>query len=416
VSLKGGEIVGLIGPNGAGKSTILRCIAGTETPSSGVLTFNGFPLRLRSASAARKLGVRLLPQELDFFWQLSPGENWRLISGIRLRRAGADDPVLASLLAKHSHNLAPSEAQLISLDANLSTDASVLLLDEPTSLLDDDAARSLFHRLAKRKADGTIMIVSTHRLADLAGMNRWLFVDNGKISFETRSIAEANDYYLGLDGPSTIIPAHAGGTDAINPYDVRTNKEVDLLQPGKVVSLLSTPGSSTYLKGRALAATLRKNSANVVFLGPERRSDQIFPDLTIGQHIDLMFHHRINAEEYKRLGSLLEELGLSTRRAFLNGQITTLSGGNQQKLLVAIALIAPARFRILCEPLRGIDRQSSTIILRAIRETAARGEAILVCTLDEGVAFGVGDQVALLVGERVQHVERDSPRSILIEV
>jgi ABC-type sugar transport system ATPase subunit len=410
--------VGLIGPNGAGKSTLLKSIAGTQSADAGAIEFNGKPLVVRSASTARKLGIRLLPQELDYFWHLSPLENWLLISNGSVHTNSVAVPEVGRLSSGRSAQISPSEAQLIALDANLTSGAYILLLDEPTSLLDRGAAAALFERLRGNDTANKIVIVSTHRYADLTGMNRWIFIENGRVVLDTRSLAEAQTHYLGRDPLSQLDQEAKPKTDLayMRAKEVAQPGNLGLLRPGKVVSLLATSGPLAYAAGRELTALLRRDGSDLAFLGPERRSDHVFPEFTIRQHIALVVGTGIEAQIQPRLVLLLDALGLSSKPALLRRKITTLSGGNQQKLLLALVLTSPPCRRIFCEPMRGIDRTGAAILGAAIKEAANRGDAILLCTQDQELAFGLGDDVALLNGDQIQMVDRERHAPALEEV
>lgn len=393
VDLPSGELVGLIGPNGAGKTTLLKCLAGHLSPDQGSIVLDGHAFRPRSPGAARAAGIRLVEQELALFPSLSVAQNWELITRSPLKPHDSSAESIAALdWNDQVGSLEAADAQRLLLSAALSGKARVLMFDEPTALLDEHSARSFLETLKCEKG-GRTCLIATHRLNDLSHLDRWLFLQQGRILLDTRTWEEAKTFFLlsgkmSAKGPSSDGPIGGSyevevGTETFPPVPIP-------LKGGSIVGLTAASGSPLYTLARKLVQKLRRTGVAVSYLGPERQADHVFGEMSVGDHLALAL------DDEAQVAELLNALGLEVTEAFRRRSIRALSGGMQQKLFVAIACGRRAEVRILCDPLRGVDLGSASVIVEKFESLRKNGDAIAVVTQDAELLLDCCDPIVIM--------------------
>ena len=460
-----GEVHALPGENGAGKSTLMKVVAGAVTPDAGQMTVGGSPVPLGSLEAARASGVALVYQDLSLVPQLSVGENvllgrwpttrWRTVTWEELHaaarrhlgRIGLDvDP----RRRVDEHGMA--ERQLVEIAKALSGDVRVLLLDEPTSALSDPEARRLFGIVRDLTASGVAVVYVSHRLPEVLDIaDRISVLRDGQLVGTVRA-AEVDEARLAkmmvgrtLGGGAAAPAAPPAGNGA--PAALRARglarpprlKPVDLeLRAGEVVAVFGLVGSGRTRLARTLfglepatGGTLEvagrpvsvRAPADAIALGMgylgEDRAAGIVPRMTLAENITLASLPRLGrgvllatGQERQLARRFADELGI---RAPLERRAGTLSGGHQQKLVLARWLCSGARVLVLDDPTRGIDVGAKEEVFRLVRRLAGDGAAILYLTSETREARELADRVLVMAGGRiVRSVDPDAPEEELM--
>ena len=426
--LRPGEIHALMGENGAGKSTLIKVLTGVHPLDSGSILLNGRAILPRSPRAAQEAGISTVYQEVNLIPHLSVAEN--ICLGREPLRAGflrwnsirAKARQALQRLGLHIDVSQPLSSfsiaiqQLVAIARALDHSARVLILDEPTSSLDRDEAQQLFAIMNQLKAEGLGIIFVTHFLDQVYAVSDKITVlRNGQLvgSYPAAELPrlELISKMIGRDA-SALEPNRATDSDATSPVPFvradclgRKNSVHDLnfqIGPGEVVGLAGLLGSGRTETARLLfgidrstSGSLRIDNQDLSRLSPQRavalrlgycsedrKTEGIIPNLTIRENIVLSLQARrgifrpISRETQDRLArEFISGLRVATTDA--EKPIQALSGGNQQKVLLARWLAAEPRFLILDEPTRGIDVGAKFEILNLIRDLVRKGMAIL---------------------------------------
>jgi len=453
-----GEVHALLGENGAGKSTLMKVVAGSVTPDAGRMTVGGNPVPLGSLEAAKASGVALVYQDLSLVPQLSVGENvllgrwrttrWRTVAWEdlhttarrQLGRIGLDvDP------HRRVDELGMAERQLVEIAKALSGDVRVLLLDEPTSALSDPEARRLFGIVRDLTSSGVAVVYVSHRLPEVLDIaDRISVLRDGQLVGTVRATdvdeARLARMMVGHAVGGGAPPAPVAGSGA--PMAMRARgltrpprlKPVDLeLRAGEVVAVFGLVGSGRTRLARTLfglepatGGTLEvagqpvhiASPADAIALGigylGEDRAAGIVPRMTLAENITLASLRRLGrgpllatGQERQLAKRVADELGI---RAPLDRRAETLSGGNQQKLVLARWLCTSAGVLVLDDPTRGIDVGAKEEVFRLVRRLAGDGAAILYFTSETREARTLADRVLIMAGGRiVRSVDPDAP-------
>jgi len=454
-----GEVHALLGENGAGKSTLMKVVAGSVTPDAGRMTVDGNPVPLGSLAAAKASGVALVYQDLSLVPQLTVGENvllgrwpttrWGTVAWEELHatarrhlgRIGLDvDP------RRRVDELGMAERQLVEIAKALSGDLRVLLLDEPTSALSDPEARRLFGIVRDLTSSGVAVVYVSHQLPEVLEIaDRISVLRDGQLVGTVRAsdVDEARLARMMVGravGGGAAAPAPIAGNGG--PLAIRASglarpprlKPVDLeLRTGEVVAVFGLVGSGRTRLARTLfglepatAGTLEvagrpvriASPADAIALGigylGEDRAAGIVPRMTLAENITLASLPRlgrgwllVGGQERQLAKRFADELDI---RASLDRPAETLSGGNQQKLVLARWLCSSARVLVLDDPTRGIDVGAKEEVFRLVRRLAGDGAAILYLTSETREARTLADRVLVMAGGRiVRTVDPDAP-------
>jgi ribose transport system ATP-binding protein len=454
-----GEVHALLGENGAGKSTLMKVVAGSVTPDAGRMTVDGDPVPLGSLAGAKASGVALVYQDLSLVPQLTVGENvllgrwpttrWGTVAWEELHatarrhlgRIGLDvDP------RRRVDELGMAERQLVEIAKALSGDLRVLLLDEPTSALSDPEARRLFGIVRDLTSSGVAVVYVSHQLPEVLEIaDRISVLRDGQLVGTVRAsdVDEARLARMMVGravGGGAAAPAPIAGNGG--PLAIRASglarpprlKPVDLeLRTGEVVAVFGLVGSGRTRLARTLfglepatAGILEvagrpvriASPADAIALGigylGEDRAAGIVPRMTLAENITLASLPRMGrgwllagGQERQLARRFADELDI---RASLDRPAETLSGGNQQKLVLARWLCSSARVLVLDDPTRGIDVGAKEEVFRLVRRLAGDGAAILYLTSETREARTLADRVLIMAGGRiVRTVDPDAP-------
>jgi ABC-type sugar transport system ATPase subunit len=452
LSVDPGEVHALVGENGAGKSTLMKVIAGSVTPERGRLVLDGSELSLGDADANRDRGIGIVYQELSLVPQRSVAENvmmgrWprtRLgtISWKRLRpeaRRHLDRVGLAVDEARPVGELGMAARQQVELAKALSTDVRVLLLDEPTSALSERETRRLFEIIGELKSAGVAILYVSHRLREILEIADRITVLRDGSLVDTVPAAGADEGRLAqmMVGRRTgVDETAAGGTRPPDgaPVALRARglarpprlMPVDLeLREGEIVAVFGLVGAgrtrlartlfgleraaegTLEIGGRALTidSPAAAIGAGMGYVGEDRTAGLV-PRLSVAANITLASLSEVARGPVMDFGSerdlarrYFDEL--SIRAASIDQPVESLSGGNQQKVVLARWTCSQARVLILDDPTRGIDVGAKEEVFRLVRELSARGVATLYLTSELREARMLAHRVLVMSGGRV---------------
>ncbi|CAN5361610.1 sugar ABC transporter ATP-binding protein [soil metagenome] len=442
-----GEVIGLVGENGAGKSTLMKVLGGVVPPSSGTIRVDGRPLASLTVSDAMAAGIAFVHQELNLFDNLDVAGNvfigreplkagpLRLVDRKKLHemvqpflgRLGADflpdTPVATLSLARR---------QLVEIAKALSLDARLVIMDEPTSSLTVSETDRLMEVIAALKANGVSIIFISHRLNEVERCaDRVVVLRDGHVVGELPR-AEAKPpamirLMIGRDLKSLYTPPESPAGDyALSLVNLRTTAFPDAgvnlgVRHGEILGLAGLVGSGRTELARAIfgvdkpvGGEIRLNGTPIVvrtprdainrgiFLVPEdRKRDGLLLDLPIDENVslpDLAAYARLQMVQPAREASNAEDqqkrLGIRTPSVKVLAR--SLSGGNQQKVVLAKWLSMKPRVMIFDEPTRGIDVGAKTEIYEMLRALANSGVGILMISSDMEEVIGVSDRVAVM--------------------
>lgn len=439
-SLRGGEIHALLGENGAGKSTLVKILTGAYRRDGGTMRLAGAGVEPRSVAEAQDLGIGTVYQEVNLLENLTVAEN--LYLGRQPRRMGLVDRRrmrrdAAELLRAYGVAADPDETlahypvairQIIAIARAVDLSGKVLFLDEPTASLDAREVQALFDVLRQLRDRGLGIVIITHFLDQVYQIaDRVTVLRNGRMVGSRaigdlprrdlvammlgRELAEATSHRdpgaLEPDAPAAFRFEGYGKRGSVAPFDLD-------IRPGEVVGIAGLLGSGRTETARLLFGIDRPDSGRALVDGrpvsihspeeaialgfgmcpEERKSDGIVGDLSVRQNIALALQARrgwarpIPRREADALAARYIE-ALDIRPPDPERPIKFLSGGNQQKAILARWLATDPRLLILDEPTRGIDIGAHAEIINLIERLRADGMALVVISseIEELVAF-----------------------------
>ena len=454
-----GEIHTLVGQNGAGKSTLIKILTGVYRRDGGTVRWQGREIDLKSPREAQEAGIATIYQELTLVPQRTVIEN--IVLGYEPKtRFGMIDWRAAEahtrdVLSRFGIDLDPHRAlgsyptaiqQLVAIGRAASMDARLLIMDEPTSSLDEREVEVLFGVIRQLKAQGTAVIYISHFLDEL-----FEICDGATILRDGRTVGSARmadltklDLIAGMLGRSAEDIRRAGMTELAGSGGTQTEgrpvieavglstghrlRNLDLtVRAGQIVGLAGLLGSGRTEAALALFGmdpltsgrmALNGHPASITspraaiaggigFLSEDRKTEGIIPDLSVRENLTLALLPRLSrmgvideARERQIVEQFIRALGIKT--AHMDQPIRQLSGGNQQKVLLGRWLAIEPRFLILDEPTRGVDVGAKREIQAIIRERVEQGCAILLISSEfEELIEGAHDIVVMQNGRSV---------------
>ncbi|MEU3614596.1 sugar ABC transporter ATP-binding protein [Streptomyces sp. NPDC006872] len=460
LDVQAGEVHCLLGQNGAGKSTLIKVLAGAHQPDDGVIRWQGDPVTLRSPIAAMRLGIATIYQELDLVEHLSVAENVHLgheptAAGfvVRGKAARASTAVLLKRLghpeiepARPVGELSAAQQQIVSMARALSHDVRLIVMDEPSAALDPDEVDNLFRIVGGLTADGVAVVYISHRLEEIRRIgDRVTVLKDGRAvagglpakATPTREVVALmtgrNVEYVFPERPSDDAAAAAGaGKPVLEVRGLARDGEfasLDLtVRPGEIVGLAGLVGS-----GRSeILETIygaRKPSAGQVLvdgrplrpgsvpaavraglgLAPEERKAQALLMLeSVTRNVSVSSMSRFSRGGWidrraERGAARAATRELSLRPDNPSVPVRTLSGGNQQKAVLARWLLRGCRVLLLDEPTRGVDVGARAELYAVVRRLADEGLAVLLVSSEVPEVLGLADRVLVLREGRVVH-------------
>jgi ribose transport system ATP-binding protein len=457
VALKGvsfevreGEVHALVGENGAGKSTLMAVAAGSILPDSGRVEIGGEPLDPTTPAVAQALGVAVVYQHLSILEDLTVGENVKLAvpAQLRAQRVGSSAWVRAKLAAVAPHidpaarvsELSVADRQLLEIAKALALEAKVLILDEPTESLTRTESERLFEQIRAIKDSGTAVVYISHRLPEVRMIaDRISVIRDGEVRGTLSAGSASEDEILRLiigRAVGKVFPPKAATLPEQPVLRVARLTgarfhEVSLdVRPGEIVGLAGVEGNGqreflrtiagllsasgeVLVNGRPVAggAPGRAKAAGIVHLPGDRHAEGLFLALSVRENTSILALSRVTRAGFidrrreSRLATAeIEKLAVRTPSA--ETPVSSLSGGNQQKVLFARSLLADPQVLLADEPTHGVDAGARIEIYRLLREAAATGKAVVVLSTDVVELQGLCDRVLVFSrGEVVSELE-----------
>ena len=453
-----GEVLALVGENGAGKSTLMKILAGALSPDDGTIRIDGRDVTLAGPRDAQDLGIGIIYQELSLVDALSVGEN--IFLGDLPTRAGmrwrTDWPQLwrhtAALLDRVGarvrpqtpvRNLSVAQKQMVEIARSLHRNVRVLILDEPTSSLTGQETATLFDIISGLRAQGVGIIYISHRLEEVFAIAQRVAVLRDGRLVGTLPIAEAtHDRLVRMMVGRDLSHLFAQAQAATGPVrlEVRGLRRGGLLEdvsfqlrPGEVVGLAGLVGSGRtelarcvfgadpfdageiLLDGRPVSIRSPRDAVRLgIGLVPEDRKLQaLILGMAVRENVTLPVLDRLGSRlfpsrgrERALVGRFIESLRIRTPS--MEQRVAALSGGNQQKVVIARWLATNPKVLILDEPTRGIDVGAKAEVHGLIARLAEQGVAILMISSELPEILGMSNRILVM---REGRMVADIPRS-----
>ncbi|MFD5522158.1 sugar ABC transporter ATP-binding protein [Streptomyces sp. NPDC127066] len=455
LDVQAGEVHCLLGQNGAGKSTLIKVLSGAHQPDTGTIAWRGEPVTLRSPIAAMRLGIATIYQELDLVEGLSVAENVHLgheptTAGFVVRgRAARTATVL--LLKRLGHpeidparlvgELSSAQRQIVSMARALSHDVRLIVMDEPSAALDPDEVGNLFRIVGDLTADGVAVVYISHRLEEIRRIgDRVTVLKDGRAvagGLPARS-TPTRDVVALMTGRSVeyVFPdrsrARPPGESVLSVRGLSRQGEFAPLdfdvRPGEIVGLAGLVGSGRSEILETVYGARGPTTGRVSVNGKPLRTGSVRAAVRAG--IGLAPEER-KAQALLMLESVTRNVSLSSMSRYARGgwidrrtergaaraatrelslrpddpglPVRTLSGGNQQKAVLARWLLRGCRVLLLDEPTRGVDVGARAELYAVIRRLADEGLAVLLVSSEVPEVLGLADRVLVLREGRVVH-------------
>jgi erythritol transport system ATP-binding protein len=447
-----GKVNVLVGENGAGKSTLMKILSGAEQPTSGEIFLDGEPVVLGGPRDAQARGIGIIHQELSLFPNLSIAEN--MFAGRELRRGGRfvdareqrrrAKEVLARLGQDHLSaeeivgDLPIGQQQLVEIGRALLEEVRVLIMDEPTSALSNHEVDVLFDVMADLREQDVTVIYISHKLDEFRRIGDWVtvFRDGNLVAHESMSRTDTGWIVRQMVGrdPDSLYVRNSSKTGDIL-LDVRDLSvagavpvhNVSLtVRAGEVVGIYGLMGAGRTelvecLMGsrRAAGGTVRvkgkpetegtvqaRMAAGLALVPEDRQRDGLVQSMSVRDNIVLATVARLTrggllsgGAEQRTASAKVAELAI--RIPGLSAAVTALSGGNQQKVVLARALLTEPVVLLLDEPTRGIDVGAKAQIAALMAELAARGYGVLFISSELAEVIAMADRVLVMARGRI---------------
>ena len=448
-TLKSGEVLALLGENGAGKSTLMKVLSGIYPKDDGTVKVFGELVESCTPKQAQALGIAIIHQELNMCQHLTVAENIYLgreiVHGGRLNKRAMNEGA-ANILARLNIDIDPetvvgdlqlSKQQMVEIAKALSTNARILIMDEPTSALTAKEIDDLFTIIRKLKADGCGIVYISHRLEELQYIvDRVTVLRDGQyittLNFAETSLPEIISYMVGRDIKEKFPRVHCETGDVIfevkNLNAGRLVRDVSLqVRQGEIVGIAGLIGAGRtettraifgvdpkesgeiYLDGKLV--TIRKPEDSIragIVLAPEdRKRDGLCVKLSVQENISLPNLDILSSKTGKvnrRKEVLMSKKAVENLKVKLphtGVDAGSLSGGNQQKVVVGKWLARDSRVIIFDEPTRGIDVAAKVEIYHLMNQLKEQGIGVLFISSEMPEILGISDRIIVMCDGRV---------------
>jgi ribose transport system ATP-binding protein len=456
-----GEVHCIVGPNGAGKSTLIKCISGVVAPTEGTVMIDGEPVVAGVPSAAIARGVATIYQELDLVGDLTVADN--IFLGHERRRLGFLDRrrmrlETVELLRRVNHagispstyvrDLRPAGQQIVSIARSLSHEVRLLIMDEPSAILDEGEVETLFDVVRRLAGDGVGVVYISHRLDEIRQIG-----DRVTVLSEGRTVVSG----LPAATPPEELVVHMVGRQLAQLFPARPRRSGDVLMSvrnvqrlpdvvaasfdlhvGEVLGIAGLVGAGRSELLRAVYGVDRRDSGDVIVdgvhvppgrpdkaieaglgLAPEdRKSQALLLDWSLTKNVTLpdigRFQRGLINVRAERTAAAEQLHALRTQPADPERMARELSGGNQQKVVLGRWLLRQCKVLLLDEPTRGVDVETKAELYRIVAGLAEQGLGVLVVSSEIGELLGMctrilvmreGELVVELAGETATELE-----------
>lgn len=454
--VRAGKVTALFGENGAGKSTLMRIMSGVEQPTSGHLELDGELIELTSTNRAVELGISIIHQELDLCPNLSVRDNVFLGRELRTRSRGVDyaheAEITRDLMVRLEEEIDPSthvadlrlgQQQIVEIARALAADARILIMDEPTSALSAAETEVLFGVIRELKARGVAIVYISHHLEEAIELADYavVFRDGDLVATRTAEDLDLSWVVSQMVGHSTaadlgdesrdfgeivlsirdldVVDTDGSGRLAVSSFslDVRAGEIVclyGLMGAGRTELLECVAGRGSAANGdvilngqRITGHSIQRRIAQGIGLVPEdRQRDGLVQMMSVGSNLSLAsigawVKAKLIDRDRERSSVIAAIDDVRVRTAGPQAPITSLSGGNQQKVVIGKMLLAEPKVLLLDEPTRGIDVGAKAEIFSLLFGQARQGLAVLYATSEIGEALSSSHRVVVMAKGRI---------------
>jgi erythritol transport system ATP-binding protein len=454
LELRRGAVNVLVGENGAGKSTLMKIIAGVERPTLGKIILDGKQVSFDSPADAQAHGIGMIFQELNLFANMTVAENifatreiTRGVLGIdhkaQVEKANGflkrlDAGIDAETMVE---DLPIGQQQLVEIAKAMSLDARILIMDEPTSALSAAEVEILFKVIGELKAQGVAIVYISHRLEELMRIGDYITVlRDGQITgqamvkdIDTRWIVRS---MIGSDAKDFAkADSHALGNEMFRAEDISLPRPTGGLavdhvslsvKSGEILGIYGLMGAGRseffecvigrhmhstgkiFIDGQEVRArdTTRRIRRGLALIPEDRQREGLVQVLSIASNLTLAslgrfarFFHISASAEKNAIREAIKDLSIKAPNP--DFEVTSMSGGNQQKVVIGKALMTNPKVLLMDEPSRGIDVGAKADVFRTMRRLAANGLAILFSTSDLEEVMALSDRIAVLSNGRL---------------
>lgn len=451
--VRSGAVNVLVGENGAGKSTLVKMIAGVERPTAGQILLDGARVQFRSTGDAIAHGIGMVFQELNLFGNLSVAEN--IFANREIVRRGRIDHAEQERQAEklmqrlqaavdpraNVEDLMIGQQQLVEIAKAVARNARILIMDEPTSALSAPEVEILFRVIEDLKSNGVAIVYISHRLEELVRIGDFITVlRDGRVT-GAGAMAAVNVPWIvrqmiGSDAKDFSTPGdHAFGDEMLRAEDISLPRitggySVDRVslsvRAGEIVGVygLMGAGRSEFLEcvmGRHPMASGRisvegrlvreddvggRIARGLALVPEDRQRDGLVSVLSVAENLTMAslgkltryFYIQARAEA-EAVRKEIKELSIKVAEPKL--PVSSLSGGNQQKVVIGKALLTSPKVLLMDEPSRGIDIGAKADVFRTMRSLAAQGLGIVFVTSDLDEVLALSDRIAVMSNGRL---------------
>ena len=442
-----GEVVAVIGENGAGKSTLMKVIAGVHPPDAGTITLEGEPVTIPTVSKATELGIAFIHQELNLSDNLSVGAN--IFLGREPRKFGRLGLINQKSIRRHTRDildqlemdcdpetivreLSIGHQQMVEIAKALSQNARMIIMDEPTSSLTQHETDCLFNLIRSLKSQGVCVVYISHRLMEVGQIADHVIVlrdgeNSGELARDEidhermvslmvgRSLTQFyqhKEHQIGspvLEVSDLVVPGHS---------DLRINFT---LHAGEVVGMAGLVGAgrtelaqAIFGVDGAISGTVKVDgeiveihnprdaiNAGIALVPEDRRDYGLITEFAVRDNISLSALDRYQTAKFvrqKEVADLAREAvdEFNVKTTSIENEVGLLSGGNQQKVMLAKWISMKPKVLLLDEPTRGVDVGSKSEIYQLIEDLASQGVAILAISSDLEEILRISDRVLVM--------------------
>lgn len=445
LGIRPGEVHAIIGENGAGKSTLMNIFCGKLQPTSGALARNGEEMVFASPIEAQAAGVGIAPQEVSLVPQLTVYENI-LLGAQRMRGPVIDWKLTKSDAIDHLHavddtidpdmpvrDLSKAQQQLVQIARAAATKARILIFDEPTAALTYRETEKLYTYIKAFRAQGGSIFYISHRLDEILELSDRISVlrDGEFITEMDKATATKQAMVNAMVGRDVSRSEKIARPDLANAETVlevqglaRSGEFHDVsfhLRKGEILGVSGLVGAGRTELAKCIFGLTQKSAGHIrlygkdyngsspaesirrgmVYLPEERKQEGIFPLLSIAENVALPNLERFRGLLFMNVAQMQREVqGFVERLVIKIGsqkdRITSLSGGNQQKAIIARWLMKNSNILIMDEPTRGIDVNAKFEIQRELRRLTAKGLSIIFISSEIEEVLDVSDRIMVM--------------------
>ena len=444
LQVRKGEVHALLGENGAGKSTLMKILSGAYTMDSGEIIFDGKKIAISSPKYAQEIGISIIYQELNLVGQMTVAENiflssllqknpvminWKLIyqrAEELLKQLEVDIDVYAKV-----STLGIAQQQMVEIAKALNHDAKIIIMDEPTAPLTDKETRKLFKTVEQLKAKGVAVIYISHRLEEIMEIADRATIMRDGCTVTTVNIADVtiNDLIHNMVGHALTeqFPSRKSVIGDV-AFEVRNISRKGIIENvsfaarhGEVLGVCGLVGAGRTETMRAIFGIDSKDSgevyidgkqikikrpidainAGIGFVTEDRKGEGLVLIRDCKENISLVALknfvkgvHLNLRKEAKGANRYVEKMRIKTPS--LKQKVLNLSGGNQQKIVLAKWLMSDAKVIILDEPTRGIDVGAKVEVYNIVNEIAASGKAVVMISSEMTELIGMCDRIVVM--------------------